>query len=59
MAKTSKSEFKFRKSDTIGAASAEDDAEFLEACFVETDEFDILKDIERYCQMLWMAGSAS
>ena len=46
MAKATHSEFKFRKSDTIGAASAEDDTEFLEKCFVETDEYEILKDID-------------
>ena len=45
MAKATYSEFKFRKSDTIGAASAEDDTEFLEKCFVETDEYEILKNI--------------
>ena len=36
--------FKFRKTDTIGAASAEDDAEFLEDCFVETEEYEVIKD---------------
>lgn len=33
MAKAHQSEFRFRKTDTIGAASAEDDTEFLHACF--------------------------
>ena len=44
MAKTDQSEFKFRKTDTIGTASAEDDLEFLQTCFVETDEYEVLKD---------------
>ena len=42
--KSLQSEFKFRKSDTIGAASAEDDKEFLESCFVVTEEYEVLKD---------------
>ena len=44
MAKAPQSEFKFRRSDTIGAASAEDDTEFLDACFVHTEEYDILQN---------------
>ena len=44
MAKVDQSEFKFRKTDTIGTASAEDDLEFLQACFVKTDEYEVLKD---------------
>ena len=52
MTKASHSEFKFRKSDTIGAASAEDDAEFLEECFVETEEYEILKDIDDIRQIV-------
>lgn len=43
MAKVNPSEFKFRKTDTIGSASAEEDTEFLKGCFVETDEYDVLK----------------
>ena len=39
-----KSEFRFKRTDTIGAASAEDDAEFLKTCFVETGDYDVLKD---------------
>lgn len=46
MAKVDQSEFKFRKTDTIGTASAEDDLEFLQACFVKTDEYEVLKDKE-------------
>jgi hypothetical protein len=38
--------FKFRKSDRIGAASAEDDADFLRTCFVNTGEIDQLKDMD-------------
>ena len=44
MAKANQSEFKFRKTDTIGTASAEDDVEFLEACFVETEDYEVIKD---------------
>ena len=44
MAKAPQSEFKFRKTDKIGAASAEEDIEFLQACFVETNEYEVLKD---------------
>ena len=44
MAKASQSEFKFRKMDTIGAASAEEDSQFLQACFVETEEYEVLKN---------------
>ena len=36
------SEFRFRSTDTIGSASAEDDAEFLKDCFVETGDFEAL-----------------
>jgi hypothetical protein len=36
--------FKFRKSDRIGAASAEEDADFLRTCYVNAGELDILKD---------------
>ena len=52
MAKSSQSEFKFRKSDTIGAASAEDDTNFLEECFVHTDEYEILKDVRDIRQIV-------
>lgn len=45
MAKAQQSEFKFRRTDTIGAASAEDDLEFLQTCFVETEEYEALKKI--------------
>ncbi|MGC9985797.1 MAG: hypothetical protein ABSF35_19500 [Polyangia bacterium] len=38
--------FRFRKSDRIGAASAEEDADFLRTCYVNTGELDQLKDIE-------------
>lgn len=44
MAKGQPSEFRFRKTDNIGAASAEDDIEFLGTCFVETGEYEVLKD---------------
>ncbi len=46
MAKATRPEFKFRKTDTIGAASAEDDIQLLQTCFVETEEYEALKDKE-------------
>ena len=52
MAKTVRSEFKFRKTDTIGAASAEDDGQFLQTCFVETEEYEALKDKEDIRQIV-------
>ena len=52
MAIESQSEFKFRKSDTIGAASAEEDTEFLSECFVETGEYEVLKDIRDIRQIV-------
>lgn len=36
--------FVFRKHDTIGAAAAEHDAQFLEECFVDTGDVDFLLD---------------
>ena len=39
-----RSEFKFRKYDTIGAEGAEEDAEFLRECFVDTGALTELKD---------------
>lgn len=44
MAKGRQSEFRFRRTDTIGAASAEDDTEFLETCFVDTGDYEVLKN---------------
>ena len=52
MTTVSQSEFTFRKSDTIGAASAEEDTEFLKQCFVATDEYAILKDISDIRQIV-------
>ena len=44
MAEGLKSEFKFRKMDRIGSVSAEDDKEFLQDCFVTTEEYEALKN---------------
>ena len=44
MATKHQSEFRFQTTDTVGAASAEDDAGFLKDCFVETDDYRILKN---------------
>lgn len=52
MTKVHQSEFKFRKADTIGAASAEDDIEFLKACFVETEDYEVLEAKEDIRQIV-------
>ena len=52
MAKARQSEFKFRKTDTIGAASAEEDVEFLKTCFVATEEFEVLRNKEDIRQVV-------
>ena len=39
------SAFRFRTTDTIGAAAAEDDNEFLESCFLDTGALRILEDM--------------
>ncbi len=44
MRKVHQSEFRFRNTDTIGAASAEDDTELLKTCFVETGDYEALKN---------------
>ena len=38
------SQFRCKKTDQSGAASAEQDAEFLRTCFVDTGDLDLLKD---------------
>ena len=50
--RTQPSEFKFRKTDTIGAVSAEDDTEFLEICFVETEDYEALRNIKDIRQIV-------
>lgn len=52
MAKAYQSEFRFRRTDTIGAASAEDDTEFLKTCFVETGNYENLKDQQNIRQIV-------
>lgn len=52
MAKAHQSEFRFRRTDTIGAASAEDDTEFLKTCFVETGDYENLKDQQNIRQIV-------
>ena len=52
MAKAHQSEFRFRRTDTIGAASAEDDTEFLKTCFVETGNYENLKDQQNIRQIV-------
>lgn len=38
--------FRFRKNDSLGAAGAEEDGEFLRECFVDTGDLHILEDLE-------------
>lgn len=44
MAKPDK--FRFKKLDSIGAAAAEDDNQFLESCFVSTGDIEALRDCD-------------
>ncbi|MGH0035661.1 MAG: P-loop ATPase, Sll1717 family [Myxococcota bacterium] len=44
MAKLKREEFRFRRHDNIGSAGAEEDAEFLHDCFVDTGDLDTLAD---------------
>ncbi len=39
------STFKFRRTDRIGAAGAEEDDEFLASCFVDTGDLELLADL--------------
>ncbi|HEV3214382.1 MAG TPA: hypothetical protein VGZ27_01590 [Vicinamibacterales bacterium] len=39
------STFRFRTTDSVGAAAAEDDSEFLNTCFVDTGALGLLKDV--------------
>jgi hypothetical protein len=49
--------FRFKKNDDVGAASAEDDAEFLSKCFVDTGDLSVLEDIENHkCILLGRTG---
>lgn len=45
-------QFKFRKTDTIGAASAEEDSEFLSTCFVQTEDYGVLTDMNNIRQIV-------
>lgn len=50
--------FKFKKTDHIGAAGAEDDHEFLSNCFVDTGDFAVLEKLTDHRQiLLGRAGS--
>jgi len=43
--KKSVPQFRFRKNDSVGAAGAEDDADFLRECFVDNGDLEILQDV--------------
>ena len=50
--------FRFKTTDHIGAAAAEDDSEFLEACFVDTGHLAILADHQdNRCIVLGRTGA--
>lgn len=44
MARLSKSEYRFRKHERVGAAAAEQDAEMLSECFVDSGDLTVLSD---------------
>lgn len=46
MAKIAKSDFIFKKHMSIGEADAEHDEKFLEDCFVDIGDYDVLADTE-------------
>lgn len=51
-------EFRFHKNDTVGAPAAEDDHEYLDACFVDTGDLDLLlENGERRVIVLGRTGS--
>lgn len=43
--KSAESKFRFKTTDSIGAAAAEDDNEFLNTCFVDTGVVSLLSDV--------------
>jgi len=45
MAREAEPTFRFRTTDSIGAAAAEDDNEFLRTCFVDTGVVGLLEDV--------------
>lgn len=44
--------FKFRKLDRVGAVAAEEDAEFLHECFINTGDLEVLKDCSKPQRMV-------
>ncbi len=51
-------QFKFKRTDHIGAVAAEQDNEFLKNCFIDTGDLSVLADIEDHRQiLLGRAGS--
>jgi hypothetical protein len=38
--------YKFRKTDSVGAADAEEDIQFLESCFVDVGNLDVLRNLQ-------------
>ncbi len=45
MRKSAASTFKFRRTDRIGAAGAEEDGEYLNSCFVDNGDLSLLEDL--------------
>ena len=58
MGKEPMDQFVFKKQDSLGANGAEDDKKFLANCFVDTGDYDLVKDFEdRHCLILGRTGA--
>jgi Flp pilus assembly CpaF family ATPase len=58
MAKLTKSQFSFRKNDTIGAESAELDHSYLEDCYYDRGDLDVIRDCSNSsCIIVGRTGS--
>src|SRR5438270_392991 len=58
MGKLLKSQFRFRRNENVGAEGAEQDAEFLEDCFYDRGDLDLLRDPQKpNCIVIGRTGS--
>jgi hypothetical protein len=58
MTNLNRSQFKFRKYDTIGAEGAEEDGDYLSECFVDIGALEALKDTDSHrCIVVGRTGS--
>lgn len=56
--KTHQSVFRFKKTDHIGAADADQDLEYLSNCFIDTGDFEVVENFDDHRQiLLGRAGS--